>query len=159
MTQIISLAQPPTQPTKAECKPQAQPLIFTPHNPLKLDSYLMYLHLPWKRSAATIREYTTYKAAIHQLNQNESGSKFLRSIFLRLKIPKLKVPKLKGPTTQSSYCSMFLRLKVPTVAKFLQIKVPTLNVPMGAKFLQRQSSYWFKVPTVAKVPKSQRSYS
>ena len=89
----------------------------------------------------------------------ESGSKFLRSIFLRLKIPKLKVPKLKGPTTQSSYCSMFLRLKVPTVAKFLQIKVPTLNVPMGAKFLQRQSSYWFKVPTVAKVPKSQRSYS
>jgi hypothetical protein len=91
--------------------------------------------------------------------QMESGSKFLRSIFLRLKIPKLKVPKLKGPTTQSSYCSMFLRLKVPTVAKFLQIKVPTLNVPMGAKFLQRQSSYWFKVPTVAKVPKSQRSYS
>ncbi len=52
----------------------------------------------------------------YRVADKESGSKFLRSIFLRLKIPKLKVPKLKGPTTQSSYCSMFLRLKVPTVA-------------------------------------------
>jgi hypothetical protein len=85
--------------------------------------------------------------------ETKSGSKFLRSIFLRLKIPKLKVPKLKGPMTQSSYCSMLLQLKVPTVAKFLQIEVPMLNVPMGAKFLQRHSSYWFKVPTVANVPK------
>ncbi len=79
--------------------------------------------------------------------ETKSGSKFLRSIFLRLKIPKLKVPKLKGPTTQSSYCSMLLQLKVPTD------EVPMLNVPMGAKFLQRHSSYWFKVPTVANVPK------
>jgi hypothetical protein len=80
---------------------------------------------------------------------------------------RLKMLKLKVPTIQTSYCSKFLRLKVPSVSQSLQLRVPTHKVPRhkvptGAKLLQMQTSYCFKVRTVEKfllsyVPYSQSS--
>ncbi len=86
-----------------------------------------------------------------QHDNNESGSKILRSVFLRLKIPKLIVP-----TNQSFSCSKFLLLQIPTVRSSYDSEFQQMQSSNSSKFLQTlkvfmqlQYSYQLKIPTVA----------
>jgi hypothetical protein len=59
----------------------------------------------------------------------------------------------KVPTVQSSY-----KLKVPTFAKILWLKIPTFQIPISAKFLLLEVTFWIKAPTVSSFLRVQCSY-
>ncbi len=59
----------------------------------------------------------------------------------------------KVPPVQSSF-----KLKVPTFAKILCLKVSTFQIPITAKFLLLEVSFRFKVPTVSSFLRVQCSY-